>query len=82
MQETRVPSLARKDPLEKEIATPWTVAFQDPLSMGFPRQEYWNGLVFPSLGTLPNPGMQPMSLMSPALQADSLSLSYKGSPSL
>ena len=39
--------------------TPWTVACQAPLSMGFPRQEYWSGLPFPSLGDLPNPGIEP-----------------------
>ena len=39
------------------------------LSMGFPRQEYWSGLLFPSLGDLPHPGNKPAS---PALQADSL----------
>ena len=36
------------------FATPWTVAHQAPLSMGFSRQEYWNGLPFPSPGDLPN----------------------------
>ena len=46
---------------------PWTVAYQVPLSMGFPRQEYWSGLLFPSLGELPNPGIK---LMSPALAGD------------
>ena len=51
------------------LATPWTVAPQAPLSMGFPRQEYWSGLSFPSLGDLPNRGIEPGS---PALQADSL----------
>ena len=45
----------------------WTVAHQTPLSMGFFRQEHWNGLPFPSPGDLPNPGIKPMSLMSPAL---------------
>ena len=44
--------------------TPWTVACQAPLSMGFPRQEYWSGLPFPSLGDLPDPGIQPASLAS------------------
>ena len=39
----------------------WTVAHQAPLSMGFSRQEYWNGLPFPSQGYLPNPGMEPVS---------------------
>ena len=57
----------------------WTVALQAPLSMGFPRQEYWSGLLFPSPGDLSEPGMEPVSLGSPALQADSLPLSYQGS---
>ena len=48
--------------------TPWTVACQVPLSMGFSRQEYWSGLVFPSLGDLPDPGVEPRS---PALWTDS-----------
>ena len=52
------------------FATPWTVARQAPLSMGFSRQEYWSGLPFPSPGDLPNPGIKPGS---PALQADALS---------
>ena len=46
--------------------TPWTVAHQAPLSMGFPRQEYWSGWPFPSPGD--SPGIEPVS---PALQADS-----------
>ena len=48
-------------------ATSWTIAHQAPLSMGFPRQEYWSGLPCPSPGDLPNPGVEPISLMSPAL---------------
>ena len=55
------------------FVTPWTVAHQAPLSMGFFRQEYWTGLSFPSPGDLPNPGSEPAS---PALQADSLPLSH------
>ena len=43
------------------FATPWTVAYQVPLSMGFSRQEYRNGLPFPSPGDLPNPGIEPRS---------------------
>ena len=50
------------------LATSWTVACQAPLSMGFPRQEYWNELPFLSPGDLPNTGLE---LGSPALQADS-----------
>ena len=50
-------------------ATPWTIACQAPLSMGFSRQEYWSGLPFPSPGDLPDPGIEHRS---PTLQADSL----------
>ena len=42
------------------FVTPWTVAHQAPLSMGFSRQEYWSGLPFPSPGHLPDPGIEPM----------------------
>ena len=51
------------------FATPWTVAYQAPLSMGFSRQECWSGLPFPSPGDLPDPGIEPGS---PALRADAL----------
>ena len=44
-----------------------TVAHQDPLSTGFPRQEYWSGSPFPSPGDLPNAGIEPVSLESPPL---------------
>ena len=49
------------------FATPWTVAYQASLSVGFSRQEYWSGLLFPSPGDLPDPGIEPRS---PALEAD------------
>ena len=49
------------------FATPWTVACQVPLSMGFPRQEYWSALPFPPPGDLPNPGIETVPLGSPAL---------------
>ena len=49
------------------FGTPWTVARQVPLSMGFSRQEYSNGLPFPTSGYLPNPGIKPSSLASPEL---------------
>ena len=49
------------------MANSWTVACQTPLSMGFPTQEYWSGLPFPTAGNLPNPGPEPKSLMSHAL---------------
>ena len=47
--------------------TPWTVARQAPLSMGFPRQEYWSGLPFPSSRDFPDPGFKPTSLPFPTL---------------
>ena len=49
-----------------DSVTPWTVACQAPLSMGFPRQEHWSGLPFPPPGDLPDPGIEPVAL---ALQA-------------
>ena len=49
------------------FATPWTVAYQAPPSMGFSRQEYWSGLPFPPPGDLPHPGIEPASFVSPAL---------------
>ena len=58
------------------FVTTFTIAHQSPLSLGFPRQEYWSGLPFPSLGDLPKPGIKPES---PSFQADSLPLSHQGS---
>ena len=49
------------------FAAPWTVAHQAAPSMGFLRQEYWSGLPFPTPGDLPDPGIKPVSLASPAL---------------
>ena len=49
------------------LTTPWTVARQAPLSMGFSRQVYWSGLPFPSPGDLPYPGIEPAPLVFPAL---------------
>ena len=48
------------------FATLWTAALLTPLSVGFPRQEYWSGFPFPSPGHLPGPGIEPMSAASPA----------------
>ena len=59
------------------FATLWTLAHQAPQSMEFPRQEYWSGLLLPTPGDLPDPGIE---LASPALQADSIPLSHLGSP--
>ena len=58
-------------------ATPWTVAYQAPPSMEFSRQEYWNGLLFPSPGDLPNPETE---LRSPTLHADALLSEPPGKP--
>ena len=60
--------------------TLWTVAYQVPLSMGFSRQDYLNGLPCPPPGDLPDPGIEPVSPVTPALQVDSLLLSQRGSP--
>ena len=65
------------DKLCLTLATPWTVGFQAPLSMGFSRQEYWSGLPFSSPGDLPDPGIK---LRSPASQADSLLTESPGKP--
>ena len=59
------------------FATPWTVAYQAPSSMGFSRQEYWSGLPFPSAGDLPDPGIEPGS---PTFQADALTFEPPGKP--
>ena len=59
------------------FVTPWTVACQTTLSMGFSRLQYWSGLPFPSPGDLPNPGIEPGS---PALQTDALPSEPLGKP--
>ena len=64
-EEGKVTSLSRV----RLFASPWTVAYQAPPSMGFSRQGYWNELPFPSPGDLPDPGIKPGC---PALQADAL----------
>ena len=62
------------------FANLWTVAHQAPVSIQSFRQEYWSGLPFPPPGDLPIPGIEPLSLVSAALQRDSLLLSHQGSP--
>ena len=62
------------------FGTPWTVAYQAPPSMEFSKQEYWNGLPFPSPGDLPNPGIKPPSLSLLYWQAGSLPLVPSGKP--
>ena len=62
------------------FVTKWTVAHQAPRSMGFPKQEHWNGLPFPPPGDGPQPGVKPASPLSPMLQAGSLSTEPLGKP--
>ena len=64
----------------QHFATLWIVAHQAPPSIAFCRQEYWNGLPFPSPGYLPDPGIKPKSPASPVLQADSLPAEPPGNP--
>ena len=59
------------------FVTLWTVVCQALLSMGFPRQDYWNGLLFPSPGDLPDPGWNSSLLSHLHWQADSLPLSHQ-----
>ena len=61
------------------LPTPWTVACQDPLSMGYPRQEYWSGLPFPTLGELPHSGIEPVS---PALAGGLFITEPLGNPNI
>ena len=65
--------------MSDSFVIPWTVVHQTPLSMGFPKQEHWSGLLFPSPGDLFDPGIETESL---ALEADSSLLSHQGSPLL
>ena len=58
-------------------ATPWAVARQAPLSVGFSRQQYWSGLPFPSPGDRPNPGIKPVS---PALAGRCFTTEPPGKP--
>ena len=61
------------------FATPWTVHYEAPSSMGFSRQEYWSELPFPSPGDIPNPGIEPGSS---AFQADALLSDLARKPNL
>ena len=63
-------------------ATPWTVGRQAPLPMEFSRQESWSGLPFPAAGDLPDPGIQPASLVSPASAGGSFTSAPPGKPLL
>ena len=78
-------ALARVRPLSRFshvqlFATLWTAARQAPLSMGFSRQECWSGLPCPPPGDLPNPGIKPVSLSSPALAGGFFTTRPPGKP--
>ena len=64
--------------MSNSLASPWTVAHQASLFMGFPRQEYWSGLLWPPPWDLPDSGIKPTSA---ALQADSSPAEPPGKPS-
>ena len=63
--------------MTEQLNTAQTIAHQAPLFMGFPGQEYWSGLPFPSLGDLPNPGIKPES---PALTGGFFTTEPPGKP--
>ena len=63
--------------MSESFVTPWMVDFQAPLSVGFPRQEYWSGLLFPAQGDLPDPEME---LESPALAGGFFTTEPPGKP--
>ena len=62
------------------LCDPWTVAHKAPPSLGFSRQEYWSGLPFPTPGDLPDPGIEPMSPVSPALAGGFVTTAPPGKP--
>ena len=81
----RLPVRSDEGGREKKCPTlrpPWTVAGHAPLPMEFPRQEYWSGLPFPSPGDLSKPGIEPVSLASPALAGRFFTTELQGKPVL
>ena len=62
------------------FATPWTVAHQAPLSVGFPRRECWSGMPLPPPGDLSNPGVEPVFPASPALAGGFFTTTAPGEP--
>ena len=70
--------LFSREVVSHSFATPWTVTLQAPQSMGFSMQKAWSGVLFPSPGDPPDPGIKPWS---PGWPVDSLPLSHPGSPS-
>ena len=67
-------------PVMSDSATPWTAACQAPMSMGFSRQDFWSGLLFPLPGDLPNPETELESLVSPAVTGRFLTTVSLGKP--
>ena len=68
--------------MSNSLWPPWTVACQAPLSMRFPRQEYWSGLPFPSLEDHPNSGIKLASLVSPAMASRFSTIVWPGKPAM
>ena len=64
------------------LVIPWTVAYQDPPSMEFSRQEFWSGLPFPSPGDVPDPGTEPVSPASPAVAGKFFTTETHGKPTV
>ena len=73
-------SVRRRFSSVRLLATPWTIAHQAPQPVAFSRQEYWSGLPGPPPGDLPNPGIEPASLTSPALPGGFFSTGPPGKP--
>ena len=68
--------------MSDSFETPWTIACQAPLSLGLSRQEYWSGLPFPLPWDLPNPGIEPASLVSPVLAGGFSTTESPGKPQM
>ena len=66
--------------MSNSFPMPWRVARQAPLSMGFPSHEYWSGLPFPSPGDRSDPGIEPLSPVSPALAGGFIITELQGKP--
>ena len=75
-----VVAAVRHEVLCNSFAILWTVARQTPLSMGFPRQRFWNGLPFSPPGDLSDPGVKPMSPAAPALAGRFFTTESPGKP--
>ena len=74
--------LFSREVMSNSSVNPWTVAHQSPLSMGFLKQAYWSRLPFPSSQDLPDPGIEPVSLLSPILADGPPGKSKRGATSV